>query len=66
MQPYTLRTVYQLEEAGIQVTTIEPNPGTAVYGSSKQHIKAPIGALGEYVPAGTYDVIIINGVIGDA
>lgn len=64
MQPYTLRTVYQLEAAGIDVSTIEPNPETAPFGSSKHHLKAPIGALGMYVEPRAYDVIMINGVIG--
>lgn len=55
-----------MEEAGIEVTTLEPNPGTAVFGSSKHHLMAAIGALGQYVPPDNYDVIIINGVIGMA
>jgi hypothetical protein len=65
LKPYTLRTVYQMEGAGIKVSTIEPWDGTAQFGSSKHHMVAPIGSLGDHVPPGRYDVIIINGVIGE-
>ncbi len=66
LQPYTLRTVYQLEGAGIHVTTIEPNPGNSPFGSSKHHLQAGIGELGRFEEPEVYDVIIINGVIGRA
>lgn len=36
----------------------------APFGSSKHHLQATIGMLGMFVEAETYDVIIINGVIG--
>lgn len=64
VQPYTLRSVYQMENARIKVSTIEPWDGTAVYGSSKHHMVAGIGSLGEHARPAMFDVIIINGVMG--
>ena len=55
-----------MENKGIKVSTIEPWDGTAKFGSSKHHMIAGIGNLGEHVQPGEYDVIIINGVIGEA
>ena len=45
-------------------TTIEPNPQQAMYGSSRHHIQAWLQDLPRHSKAGTWDHIIINGVIG--
>jgi len=55
-----------MENARIKVSTIEPWDGTAVYGSSKHHMVAGIGSLGEHARPAMFDVIIINGVMGEA
>ena len=55
-----------MEGAGIHVTTIEPNPGNAPFGSSKHHVQATIGELGRFDQPEAYDIIMINGVIGVA
>lgn len=64
VQPYTLRTLYQMENSGIEVSTIEPWDGMSQFGSSKHHMVSGIGDLGRHVRPATYDIIIINGVIG--
>lgn len=54
-----------MEGAGIHVTTIEPNPGNSPFGSSKHHLQGTIGELGNFVEPEIYDIIMINGVIGE-
>ena len=54
-----------MENAGIKVSTVEPYDAMAVFGSSKHHMVTGIGYIGEHVRPGFYDVIIINGVIGE-
>ena len=44
-------------------TTIDPNPKRARYGA-EHHIVDAIGNIERYIPAGSLDVVFLNGVIG--
>ena len=46
-----------------QFTTIDSNPGCAVWGA-RQHIVAPVQEIGRHRPAGSFDCVVLNGVFG--
>jgi len=46
-----------------QYTTIDSNPGTAVWGAA-EHIVAPIQEIGSHCPKHAFDCVVINGVFG--
>lgn len=53
---------YLLE--GVKMTTIDPNADVAVYGSTHQHFIDTLQNIGTYAKPGTYDLAIVNGVVG--
>lgn len=66
VQAYTLRGLYQLKKLNATITTIEPDISQAAFGADYHHIVAPLGNLLEHVPHNYFDVIFINGVIGES
>ena len=55
---------YVLAEQNVSMTTIEPDPKQAMYGSSQHHIIGYLQELQHYAKPASFDVIILNGVIG--
>ncbi|KAK9844960.1 hypothetical protein WJX74_009058 [Apatococcus lobatus] len=64
VQPYTLRYEYLLNSHGIEMTTLEMDLAQALYGSSLHHIVGPVQDAAKHFEASSFDVVIINGVIG--
>ena len=55
---------YLLADQNISMTSIEPDGAQAMYGSSHRHIVDTIQNVMRHVPQGSFDVAILNGIIG--
>lgn len=49
---------------GVQITSMDPNPDVAVYGSSYKHAVDFLQNIGKYAAPETFDIAVVNGVIG--
>jgi SAM-dependent methyltransferase len=61
---YTARYGRQLTRAGIDYWTTDIEPAAAIWGERDHHIVCDIANIDEVCPAGSFDVVLLNGVIG--
>ena len=61
--PYTCQFERLFRRSRDQYTTIDPDPGTAVWGA-RRHIVGPIQEIARHRPEGYFDCIVFNGVFG--
>jgi SAM-dependent methyltransferase len=61
---YTARYGRQLTRAGIDYWTTDIEPAAAIWGERDHHILCDITSIDEVCPAGSFDVVLLNGVIG--
>jgi SAM-dependent methyltransferase len=62
---YTARYGRLLTRAGIDYWTTDIEPAAAIWGERDHHIVGDIASIDEVCPAGSFDVVLLNGVIGD-
>lgn len=58
---YQYEKIFRADAA--QFTTIDSNPGCAVWGA-RQHIMAPVQEIGRHRAEGSFDCVVLNGVFG--
>lgn len=49
---------------GVDIFSMDPNPGVAVYGSSNRHEVDVLQQIGTYTAPGSFDLAVVNGVLG--
>jgi hypothetical protein len=62
---YTARYGRRLTRAGIEYWTTDINPAAAIWGEQDHHIVSDIAQIDKICPAELFDVVLLNGVIGD-
>ena len=61
---YTARYGKRLTHSGIEYWTTDIDPAAVVWGEKDHHIVCDIAKIGEFCPAGWFDAVLLNGVLG--
>jgi SAM-dependent methyltransferase len=61
---YTARYGKRLTRAGIEYWTTDIDPAAAIWGEKDRHIVCDIGEIGNFCLVGSFDAVLLNGVLG--
>jgi SAM-dependent methyltransferase len=61
---YTARYGKRLTRAGIEYWTTDIDPAAAIWGEKDRHIVCDITAIGDFYLLGSFDAVLLNGVLG--
>lgn len=64
-KPYTARYGRRLTRAGIDYWTTDIEPAAAIWGEKDHHIVCDITTIDHVCPPESFDVVLLNGVLGD-